>query len=176
MKEAIISALRLGQQPYKRFCMMLWMVISLLLLTSQLTRASDSVDQLSQCLLTSTTAADKSIVLQWTFVALSAHPDLQAYSQVTTEQRDRLDQNLAQVLQRILLEQCANETKTVIQNDGIQAVGSSFQALGQETGAQILKTPEIKEQYKGVLRYLDWGKLTTTFLTPQLFQKIGIIR
>ena len=144
--------------------------------SAQVATASTTVDNLSSCLVKSTTSTDKKVVLQWTFVALSAHPDLKAFSQVTTEQKDALDKNLAQVLQRILVDQCAAETKAVIQADGVQAVGDSFQELGQQTGEQILKTPEIKEQYKGLVRYLDLSKLVTTFLTPELFNKLGVIR
>ncbi|MDY6459369.1 hypothetical protein [Acinetobacter faecalis] len=152
------------------------LVVSALMGATQMASASVTVDNLSNCLVKSTTDADKKVVLQWTFVALSAHPDLQSFSQVTTEQRDGLDKNLAQVLQRILVDQCSAETKAVIQTDGLQAVGDSFQELGQETGEQILKTPEIKDQYKGLIRYLDLSKLVTTFLTPELFNKLGVTR
>ncbi|MDY6456530.1 hypothetical protein SKM57_01315 [Acinetobacter faecalis] len=152
------------------------LVVSALMGATQMASASATVDNLSNCLVKSTTDADKKVVLQWTFVALSAHPDLQSFSQVTTEQRDGLDKNLAQVLQRILVDQCSAETKAVIQTDGLQAVGDSFQELGQETGEQILKTPEIKDQYKGLVRYLDLSKLVTTFLTPELFNKLGVTR
>ena len=152
------------------------LVASALMGATQMASASVTVDNLSNCLVKATTDADKKVVLQWTFVALSAHPDLKAYSQVTNEQKDALDKNLAQVLQRILVDQCSAETKAVIQTDGLQAVGDSFQKLGQETGEQILKTPEIKDQYKGVIRYLDLSKLVTTFLTPDLFNKLGVIR
>ncbi|MDY6549874.1 hypothetical protein [Acinetobacter faecalis] len=152
------------------------LVVSALMGATQMASASVTVDKLSDCLVKSTTDADKKAVLQWTFVALSAHPDLQSFSQVTTEQRDGLDKNLAQVLQRILVDQCSAETKAVIQTDGLQAVGDSFQELGQETGEQILKTPEIKDQYKGLVRYLDLSKLVATFLTPELFNKLGVTR
>ena len=153
-----------------------FLVVSALMGASQMASASATVDNLSNCLVKSTTDADKKVLLQWTFVALSAHPDLQSFSQVTTEQRDGLDKNLAQVLQRILVDQCSAETKAVIQTDGLQAVGDSFQELGQETGEQILKTPEIKDQYKGLVRYLDLSKLVATFLTPELFNKLGVTR
>ena len=75
-----------------------------------------------------------------------------------------------------MVDQCSAETKAVIQTDGLPAVGDSFQELGQETGEQILKTPEIKDQYKGLVRYLDLSKLVTTFLTPELFNKLGVTR
>ena len=143
---------------------------------SQIASAGPTVDQLSQCLVKSTTAADKSAVLQWTFVALSAHPDLKQYSNVNAEQKTQLDKNLAQVLQRILVEQCSAQTKAVIQAEGMQAVGDSFQELGSITGEEILKTPEVKDQLKGVVRYIDLNKLVTTFLTPELWNKLGIIR
>lgn len=124
----------------------------------------------------STTATDKTAALQWTFVALSAHPDLKHLSQVTPEQKQALDQKLATVLQRILVEQCSAQTKAVIQAEGIQAVGDSFQELGQITGEEILKNPEVKGQLQGVLRYVDLNKLVTTFLTPEIWNKLGVTR
>ena len=143
---------------------------------AMVTQASPAQDQLSQCLLASTTAADKTTVLQWTFAALGQHPDLKAMSQVSAEQKTQLDQHLAQVLQRIVFEQCTAQAKAVIQADGVKGVSESFQALGEVTGEEILKEPEIKNQLNGVLKYMDMNKLVTTFLTPELFNKLGVIR
>ncbi|OWW97277.1 hypothetical protein A7A65_12750, partial [Acinetobacter baumannii] len=90
---------------------------------TQIAMAGPTVDQLSDCLVKATTASDKTTVLQWTFTALAAHPDLKAFSNVTPEQKDQLDQKLAQVLQRIIVEQCSAQTKAVIQAEGVKAVG-----------------------------------------------------
>ncbi|MCT8089772.1 hypothetical protein H0920_09325 [Acinetobacter sp. C_4_1] len=144
--------------------------------TTQVAMAGPTVDQLSNCLVKSTTAADKTTVLQWTFVALSAHPELKKFSNVNEEQRTQLDKNLAQVLQRILVDQCASQTKAVIAAEGVQAVGDSFQELGQITGEEILENPEVESQLKGVLRYVDLNKLVVTFLTPDVWNKLGKIR
>lgn len=147
-----------------------------LLGASQIALAGPTVDQLSNCLMKSTTPTDKTVVLQWTFVALGNHPDLKAFSNVTATQKEALDKNLATVLQRILVEQCSAQTKAVIQTEGLQAVGDSFQELGSITGEEILKTPEIKQQLNGVLKYVDLNKLVTTFLTPDLWNKLGVTR
>ncbi|EXC32183.1 hypothetical protein J520_1779 [Acinetobacter sp. 869535] len=147
-----------------------------LLGASQIALAGPTVDQLSNCLMKSTTPTDKTVVLQWTFVALGNHPDLKAFSNMTATQKEALDKNLATVLQRILVEQCSAQTKAVIQTEGLQAVGDSFQELGSITGEEILKTPEIKQQLNGVLKYVDLNKLVTTFLTPDLWNKLGVTR
>lgn len=147
-----------------------------LLGTSQIAVAGPTVEQLSQCLVKSTTASDKTAVLQWTFVALSSHPDLKSFSNVTATQKEQLDKNLASTLQRIIVEQCSAQTKAVIQAEGLQAVGNSFQELGQITGEEILKNPEVKAQLKGVVRYIDLNKLVTTFITPDIWNKLGLTR
>lgn len=144
--------------------------------TTQVTQASPAVDRLSECLVKSTTVSDKTTVLQWTFVALSNHPELKQFSHVTEAQKNALDQSVAQVLQRILVDQCSTQTKAVIQADGVQAVGESFQQLGQITGEEILKTPEVKHQLNGLLRYVDMNKLVVTFLTPEVWNQLGVIR
>ena len=138
--------------------------------------ASSKSAQLSQCLVAASDAADKTVVLQWTFAALAQHPDLKAMSSVTTSQKEQLDKNLAQVLQRILVEQCSAQTKALIQSDGLEAVGESFQQLGIITGNEILNTPELKQQLQQVLKHVDVGKLITTFLTPEFWNKLGHIR
>ncbi|WP_171478822.1 hypothetical protein [Acinetobacter sp. RF14B] len=143
---------------------------------TQFASAGPTVDQLSDCLVKSTTTTDKTTVLQWTFVALGNHPDLKAFSNVTATQKEALDKNLATVLQRILVEQCSAQTKAVIQAEGLPAVGNSFQELGSITGEEILKTPAVKEQLKGVVRYIDLNKLVVTFLTPDVWNKLGLIR
>lgn len=138
------------------------------------TPATNPTDQLSQCLMQATTATDKTTVLQWTFASLSAHPDLKAFSNVSEAQKQQLDQKLAQVLQRIIVEQCATQTKNVIQSNGIQAVGESFQQLGRQAGEDILKNPAVTQQLQGTLRYVDLNRLVTTFLTPDVFSKLGL--
>lgn len=138
--------------------------------------AGPTVDQLSDCLVKATTATDKTTVLQWTFAALSSHPDLKALSNVSTEQKTQLDQKLAQVLQRVIVEQCSAQTKAVIQTEGLQAVSQSFQQLGQSAGEEIIQNSEVKQQLNGVIRYVDLNKLVTTFLTPDIFSKLGITR
>ena len=95
---------------------------------------------------------------------------------MTDAQKTELDKNFAQVLQRILVEQCSAQTKAVIQAEGLQAVGNSFQELGSITGEEIIKNPEVKQQLNGVLRYVDLNKLVMTFLTPEIFNKLGVIR
>ena len=64
----------------------------------------------------------------------------------------------------------------MIQAEGIQAVGNSFQELGRSSGEEILKNPEVKEQLKGVVRYIDLNKLVVTFLTPDIWNKLGLTR
>ena len=152
------------------------LLITVLAGTTQMAVAGQEVDQLSDCLMKSTTATDKTTVLQWTFIALSTHPDLQAFSHVSTEQKQQLDKNLAQVLQRIIVEQCSAQTKAVIQTNGLEAVGDSFQQLGRTTGEEILKNPEVNKQLKGLVRYIDISKVATTFLTPDLLNHLGIFK
>lgn len=154
----------------------LLLLAGVLLGATQIAMAGPTVDQLSNCLVKATTATDKTTVLQWTFVALSTHPDLKNFSNVTEEQKNQLDQKFAQVLQRVIVEQCSAQTKAVIQAEGIQAVGDSFQELGRMTGEDILKNPEVKQQLKGVVRYLDLNKLVMTFLTPDILGKLGVVR
>ena len=83
---------------------------------------------------------------------------------------------MAQVLQRVIVEQCSAQTKAVIQAEDIQAVGEAFQQLGQSAGQDIVKDPAVRQQLQGTLRYIDLNKLVTTFLTPDMWNKLGVVR
>ena len=74
------------------------------------------------------------------------------------------------------MEQYSAQPKAVIQADGIQAVGESFQQLGRITGEEIVKNTEVKQQLNGLLRYVDLNKMVTTFLTPDIWNKLGVLR
>lgn len=102
--------------------------------TTQVAMARPTVDQLSDCLVKATTAADKTTVLQWTYTALAAHPDLKGFSSVTPEQKNQLDQKLAQVLQRVIVEQCSAQTKAVIQAEGDSSSWRGFSAVRSKCG------------------------------------------
>ncbi len=172
MSYAIFTAL--GRRFARMGCCIL--MATAVMGTTQVARAGATVDRLSNCLLKSTTAADKTALLQWTFVTLSAHPELKRFSNVNEAQRTQLEKNLAQVVQRILVDQCSSQAKAVIQAEGLQAVGDSFQELGQMTGEEIFNTPEVNDQLKSVLHYVDLNKLVMTFLTPEVWNKLGKIR
>ena len=64
----------------------------------------------------------------------------------------------------------------MIQAEGIQAVGEAFQKLGQSAGEDIVKDPAVRQQLQGALRYIDLNKLVTTFLTPDIWNKLGVLR
>ena len=64
------------------------LMVAAVLGTTQVAIARPTVYQLSDCLVKATTAADKTTVLQWTFTALAAHPDLKGFSSVTPEQKN----------------------------------------------------------------------------------------
>ena len=172
MSRQIFSSMH---SKFSHMCRSVFMATALMG-TAQFAVAGPTVDQLSDCLVKATTATDKTTVLQWTFAALSTHPDLKALSNVSDAQRTQLDQKFAQVLQRVIVEQCAAQTKAVIAAEGVQAVGDSFQELGRTTGEDIIKNPEVKKQLQGVLRYVDLNKLVMTFLTPDIWNKLGVIR
>lgn len=135
--------------------------------------AGQTVDQLSDCLMKNVTAQDKTTVLQWTYAALSAHPDLKAFSTISPEQKDQLDQKMAQALQRVIVDQCADQTKAVIQTEGPQAVTQSFQQLGRSAGEDIVKDPAVSKSLKNTLRYIDLSKVMFKFFTPDLLSKLG---
>ncbi|WP_157072406.1 hypothetical protein [Brevundimonas bacteroides] len=61
-------------------------------------------DDLSRCLVRSTSAEDRVAFTQWMFSAMSTNPNVAGLASVTTEQRANYSRTTALLMQRLLLD------------------------------------------------------------------------
>jgi hypothetical protein len=134
-------------------------VAAALLLLSHPASAGVYTDDLSRCLVKSSSQADKELLVQWIFSAISLHPAVKPYATITADQRDDLDRKLAVVIQRLVLTDCRSQTLDAIKYEGDATLGASFQVLGQVAARSLFSDPNVAHGLNGLEKYFDEKKL-----------------
>lgn len=144
---------------------------SLLLLLSLVSIPSISIagpygDTLSKCLVSSTTAQDKTDLVTWIFVMMSQHPEVKSLSKVTVDQLENSNKKTGLIFQRLLTQSCISETKDAIRYEGSDALGQSFNLLGQVAAREIFSAPSVAAGMAGFIKYIDKKTLDTALKPP----------
>ena len=100
-------------------------------------------DEMSKCLVKSTSDADKSLLIQWVFAAMSAHPDVKALSNVSNEKGIEINKRTAGLLVSLLTERCKAETQQAVKYEGPGVLKTSFQVLGEVAMQGMMTNPDV---------------------------------
>jgi hypothetical protein len=112
-------------------------------------------DDLGKCLVSASTAQEKQQLVQWIFFSISLNPAIKPYSNITQEQREASDRDMAKLLGKLLGESCTNETKQAVKYEGSTAFSTSFRLLGEVAGREMFSSPEVSAGAEAFTNYLD---------------------
>ncbi|MBL8261362.1 MAG: hypothetical protein JNM58_02970 [Xanthomonadaceae bacterium] len=124
-------------------------------------------DDLSKCLVNSSTQDDKQGLVQWIFFAISLNPNTEPYVKVTSEQRAQTDKRMAQLLEKLLTESCVKEAKLAVQYEGDGALKEAFGILGRVATTEIFNNPQVSAGAEKFVQYLDVDKINTAIGLPK---------
>lgn len=133
--------------------------LMLALVSSQAANAGPYVDDLSKCLVASTTSDDRSALVRWLFFSASSHPALASTASVSKEQLDVATKKTADLFVRLLTRSCAAEARKALRYEGQVAMQLGFQVLGQVAGQELFSSPEVSANVAGLGKYIDTEKL-----------------
>ena len=122
-------------------------------LPSPVAQAGVYTDDLSKCLVKSSNGADRSVLVQWIFSALSLHPAVQPLASITTEQRDAFNERVAALFSRLLVDDCRKEAIDALKYEGSAAFDASFQVLGQVASRDLMTEPHVATGLSGQIAY-----------------------
>jgi hypothetical protein len=118
-------------------------------------------DDLSRCLVESSTENDKTLLVRWMFTSMALHPDVASMSNVTEAQRDTVNKAAAEMFVRLMTETCVTQAKKAIQYEGAAAVEQGFNAFGQVAGKELFANPNVAQALAGLHKHIDTKKLET---------------
>ena len=136
------------------------------LLSCSTAYAGPYTDDLSKCLVASTSDQDKAQLVEWIFFALSLNPKISPYAQVSPTQREEADRNLAKLFERLVGDSCSAQTKQAVQYEGVAALSESFKLLGQVAAQEIFKDPAVAAGTSKFAEYLDEKKINQALGLP----------
>jgi hypothetical protein len=112
-------------------------------------------DDLSKCLVKSTNTNDRVVLVQWMFATLTLHPAVRSFVSVPDQQRDTATKAAAALFARLLTADCRKETVNALKYEGVSAIGSSFQVLGQVASRDLMTDPNVSKGMKQLGTDLD---------------------
>lgn len=134
-------------------------------LTSTSAVAGLFADEMGKCLVKSTTAADRNVLVQWIFAGFSSHPETKSLSLISDTQREELDKKIAKLIETLLTESCKKETQDAIQYEGPKVFESSFAVLGTVAGNELYANPSVAASMSTFSKYLNKQKVIELFAT-----------
>lgn len=131
----------------------------LAVLAAPVAQAGVYTDDLSKCLVDSTTTDDRTALVKWMFAAASAHPAISSFSTVTQADRDTANQAMGVLFMKLMTESCRAQAQRALKYEGPATIQLSFQVLGQVAGAELFSNPEVAKGMAGIDQHIDHKKL-----------------
>jgi hypothetical protein len=128
--------------------------------------ATDPEQALSQCLVASVTAEDKRKLVMWIFAVMAKHPDVRPLTAIDAAAEERIGRAVAGVFQRLMTEQCAPQIREVVRRSGTDAIGDSFQKLGEAAMESLLAHPDVANAIPEMFEYADPAAFERTLRDP----------
>jgi hypothetical protein len=116
-------------------------------------------DDLTRCIVKSSSDSDQVALITWIYSAMSAHPSIRSYSTITDAQRETSTKDAGSLFMRLLTVDCKNEAALALQNEGDSAVEQAFAALGRVAMASLMHDPGVQGKIANLNKYIDENKL-----------------
>ena len=124
--------------------------------------AGPYTDDLTKCIIESTTQADRIAFVKWMFYAISMHPAVKSHASISEEQINKASENVTKLLMKLLTESCREKAKKAVKYEGQLAIQNSFQTLGQVAAQEIFTNPEVAKVMSDLEKYIDGEQLKSS--------------
>lgn len=116
-------------------------------------------DDLSKCLVSSTSDADKTLLMKWIFSAIALNKEVSGYVNMPADVREKINTDAAGLYMRLLTDSCKSQTHDAFKYEGQAAIESAFQLLGQVASQGIFGDPAVQAGMAGLTNHFDEEKL-----------------
>ena len=117
-------------------------------------------DELSKCLVESSTAADRAGLVRWMFIALGSNPAVSQMVKITDADRDGASRTMGALLTKLMTDTCKDKASKALKYEGGAAIKASFEFLGQVASQDLFSDPHVANVMADVNKYVDAKKLS----------------
>ena len=124
-------------------------------------------DDLSRCLVESTTSSEKMDLVKWMFIAMSLHPAVKSIASVSPEQVEDSTKTIAELFGKLVTVTCKEQAVKALKYEGQNSMETSFQVLGGVAARELFSDPDVAAGIAGVEKYLDAEKINKALGTAK---------
>jgi hypothetical protein len=141
------------------------MIITIGIFVATSVYAGPYTNDLSKCLVESTSQRDRTALAVWMFTAASFHPAVKPLSKVSQEQLDKANKTAGELFMKLLTKSCRKETQEALKYEGSGTMEASFKVLGEVAGRELFTSPKVNDSMSGLSKYMNEEELKS--LIPQ---------
>jgi hypothetical protein len=130
----------------------------LLGLSSAGANAGEHQEKLASCLIKSTTTEDRNALVQWMFVAMSAHPLTSELATVPQSKREATTTRATRLFEKLMTETCGAETMDTIRFEGTESLSKAFETLGNLAMEGLMADPGVSKAITDMAAGMDQSK------------------
>lgn len=112
-------------------------------------------DDLTRCLVSSTTPSDRISFVRWMFAAMSAHEAVASLATVTPAERESMTEETTKIFQRLILTDCREQASNAIKYEGGGTLEASFEVVGQVAMGDLMRDPNVAAVFESMQSYMD---------------------
>ena len=116
-------------------------------------------DDLSRCLVDSSTKEDRTALVQWIFAAISQNPSIAAYSKATDADIEKANAAVGSLFMRLLTETCVDKARKAVKYEGAVAIQGAFEVLGKVASSDLFSDPKVQAVMAALGKHVDNKKL-----------------
>lgn len=140
-------------------------VISLLALTMLMPLVSyaNETQTLATCLTDSLNGKERKSLIKWVFFAMSAHPELDQYTQETGEDVTSSNETMGALVTRLFTEDCPEEAVLANKTDPL-AIQKAFEFVGQVAMQELMRDQNVMSSISNYVQHTDQNKINALFV------------
>jgi hypothetical protein len=131
------------------------MAMALTMVAGSSAWAGAYTDDLGKCLVRSSSEADRTVLMQWMFSALSANPAVSSLASISEAQREAFNKAAADLLERLVLRDCRQTATEAVKYEGPKALEASFSVLGEVAARGLMADPKAAAELQKLGGHLD---------------------
>jgi len=142
----------------RKVCIIMF-ILFFILLFKMPAFAGPYTDELSKCMIESTSENDRIEFVKWLFAAMSRHPAVRSMTSLTEEEINEYNEKMAKLIMKILTDSCREKAGKAIKYEGEIALRTSFNLFGQVAAQELFSNTEVTAILSEMEKYFDVEKL-----------------
>ena len=117
--------------------------------------AGPFTDDFAKCLVTKTTAQEKTDLVKWIYVTISFHPQLSQMSNLTAEDVEMANIRVADYMTNVFAYKCNDELNQATKYEGEESVFYAFELLGWLAIGELMQDQGVTAASELFIQYVD---------------------